>query len=107
MIGGLNPKKMQAIMKQMGMSQEDIDAEKVIIEKTDGSKIIINQPQVARIKIQGQENFQISGQIREESGFSEQDIETIIEKTGCSKEQAKNTLEETGDLAEAILKLTE
>lgn len=106
MIGGLNPKKMQAMMKQMGMSQEDIDANKVIIEKTDGGKIIITNPQVAKIKIQGQENFQISGEVIEETGFSEEDIKTIIEKTGCSEEEANNTLEETGDLAEAILKLS-
>ena len=32
-LGGLNPKKMQGLMKQMGISQEEIPAEKVIIEK--------------------------------------------------------------------------
>jgi len=31
---------------------------------------------------------------------------TIVEKTGCSEEEAKEALEETGDLAEAILKLS-
>ena len=43
----MNPKKMQAVMKQMGISQEDIDASKVTIEKTDGSNITINNPSVA------------------------------------------------------------
>ena len=41
MFGGLDPKKMQAMMKQMGIAQQEIDASKVIIEKTDGNKIII------------------------------------------------------------------
>jgi len=30
MFPGLNPKKMQAMMKQMGMAQEEIDANRVI-----------------------------------------------------------------------------
>jgi nascent polypeptide-associated complex subunit alpha len=104
----LNPKKMQAMMRQMGMSQEEIDAQRVIIEKED-KNIIIENPSVVKIKIQGQESFQISGDVaEEEAGISEQDIETIIEKTGVTKEKAKKALEETdGDLAEAILNLSE
>ena len=102
----LDPKKMQAVMKQMGMSQTEIPAEKVIIEKTDGTKLIIENPSVTKIKMQGQESFQIVGEIKEESSFSDADIQTIIEKTGCTKKQAKETLEKTGDLAEAILELS-
>ena len=96
-------------MRQMGISQEEIDASRVIIEKIDNSRIIIENPSVTKIKMQGQESFQIAGEILEESseqGISEEDIKTIIEKTGCTEEQAKKTLEKTGDLAEAILKLS-
>ena len=98
---------MQAVMKQMGMAQEEIPASKVIIEKTDGNKTIINNPSVMKIKMQGQETFQISGDISEEAGNSEEDIKTIVEKTSASEEKAREALEETGDLAEAILKLSE
>ena len=38
-LGGMNPAKMKGMMKQLGINQEDIDAERVTIEKTDGSKI--------------------------------------------------------------------
>ncbi len=108
MFPNLDPKKMQAVMKQMGMSQEEIPAERVIIEKTGGEKIIIENPSVAKIKMHGQESFQISGDIKEESAdLSEEDIKTIMEKTNCSEEDARETLEETGDLAEAIMKLSE
>ena len=62
----MNPSKMKAVMKQMGIQQEEINAEKVTIDKTDGSKIVINNPSVVKIKMQGQENFQISGDISEE-----------------------------------------
>jgi nascent polypeptide-associated complex subunit alpha len=109
MFPGLNPKKMQAVMKQMGMSQEEIDASKVIIEKTDNSKIIIENPSVTKIKMQGQENFQITGDINEETSapeISEEDVKTIVEKTGKSEDEAKQALEKTGDLAEAILELS-
>ena len=106
MFPGLNPKKMQQMMKQMGMDQEEIDASRVIIEKTDGNKTIINNPSVVKISVQGQDTFQISGEVSEEQGNSEEDIKIIIEKTGCTEEQAKETLKETGDLADAILKLS-
>ena len=107
MFGGLDPKKMQAVMKQMGISQQEIDASRVTIEKQDGGKIIIEPASVTRIKMQGQESFQIAGEIREETeSFSEEDIKTIMEKTKVSREKAKKALEETGDLAEAILKLS-
>jgi len=110
MFPNIDPKKMQAVMKQMGIAQAEISASRVVIEKTDGGKLIIENPSVTQIKMQGSESFQISGDVKEENednDFSEEDIKTIIEKTGCSKEEALNALEETGDLAEAIMKLSE
>ena len=109
MFPNLDPKKMQAVMKQMGMAQEEIDASRIIIEKTDDSKIIINNPSVTKIKMQGQETFQIAGDIQEEqAGVSEEDIQTIMEKTGVDEQKAKETLEKNdGDLAETILELAE
>lgn len=106
MFPGINPKQMQAVMKQMGMSQIEIPSSKVIIEKEDGTKIVINNPSVMKIKMQGQESFQVTGDVSEESGFSDDDIKVVMEKTDCSEEEAKNALEETGDLAEAILSLS-
>lgn len=107
MFPNLDPKKMQALMKQMGMAQEEIPAERVIIECED-KNIIISEPSVIKIKMQGQSNFQISGNISEESkNNSKEDIKTIIEKTSCSEEEAKQALEEAnGDLADAILALS-
>ena len=105
---GLDPKKMQGMMKQLGMSQEEIDALRVIIEKNDGGKIVVENPSVAKISFQGNESFQISGDVKEEHGFqiSEEDIATIMEKTGATKTEAKKALEETRDIAEAILRLS-
>ncbi len=94
-------------MKQLGIAQEEISAERVIIEKSDGN-IIIENPSVTKVKMQGQETFQIAGDIKEEAPrFSEEDIKLVAEKTGKSKEEALSALEETNDIAEAIVKLSE
>jgi nascent polypeptide-associated complex subunit alpha len=104
---GMNPKQMQAMMKQMGINQIDIPSSRVIIEKEDGGKIIIDNPSVLKVKMQGQESFQISGDVSEsEEKFSEDDIKVVMEKTKCSEKEAKKALEETSDLAEAILELS-
>ncbi|MEK6860302.1 MAG: nascent polypeptide-associated complex protein [Nanoarchaeota archaeon] len=116
MFPSIDPKKMNALMKQMGMAQEEIPAKRVIIECED-KNIVIENPSVMKIKMQGNTNFQISGDISEENASSSsendedskfaEDIKTIIEKTGCSEEQAKQALEDSdGDLTEAILNLS-
>ena len=106
--GGLDPKKMQAMMKQLGMDQEEIDATRVVIEKSDNNKLVIENPSVTKITIKGNETFQISGDITEkEAGISDSDIQTVMEKTGVDSKKAKKALEDAnGDLAEAILSLS-
>ena len=107
MFPNIDPKKMQAVMKQMGINQIEIPTSRVVIEKDDGKNIVIKNPSVVKIKMQGQESFQITGEVSEEAEkFSEEDVKVVIKKTNCSKEDAINALEETGDLAEAILRLS-
>jgi nascent polypeptide-associated complex subunit alpha len=106
-LGGFDPKKMNALMKQMGISQDEIPASKVIIETTDNKRIIIENPSVTKINMQGHDSFQVIGDVREETGMPEDDIKTIMERTGCTQKQAKKALEKTGDLAEAILELSD
>lgn len=99
-------KKMAGMMKQLGIRQEEIDAKRVIIEKDNG-KIVIDNPNVSKIKFQGQETWQIVGEGKEEQGISEDDIKTVMEKTGKTKKEAEKALKESnGDLAEAILSLS-
>lgn len=113
MFGNIDPKKIQAMMKQMGINQEEIDASRVIIDREDG-RIIIENPQVVKVKMQGQETFQISGDIREETEKEESeelkmeaDIKSIVEQTGVSADIAAIELEKNkGDIAETIISLS-
>ncbi|MEK6951287.1 MAG: nascent polypeptide-associated complex protein [Nanoarchaeota archaeon] len=118
MFPNLNPRKMQQMMKQLGIQQVDIPATEVVI-KGEEKNIIIRNPSVAKVNLMGQETFQISGEVEEEekkeekeqekdssAEISEEDIKTVMEQAGVNKERAKQVLEETeGDLAEAIVKL--
>ena len=105
-LGGMDPKKMQAMMKQLGIKSEEVDAERVVIEKSDG-KIVIENPNVTKVNMQGQDSWQITGEAHEEEeGIKEEDIKLVAEKAGKSEEEAKKALEEAnGDIAEAIMKL--
>ena len=106
MIPGINPKMMKQAMKKLGMKQEEIEAEEVIIKSKDKQIVFIN-PQVSKINAMGQETFQIIGDYEEQDleKFNEDDIKTVVEQTGCSREEAKSALEKEGDLAKAILGL--
>jgi nascent polypeptide-associated complex subunit alpha len=110
MLGGIDPKKMQAMMRQMGIKQEEVDALRVIIECSD-KNIIIEPANVQKIVMQGQESWQITGETREESKSEEirdEDVKLVMEKTGKSENESRNALEESkGDIAEAIVKLSE
>ncbi|MBI2109550.1 nascent polypeptide-associated complex protein [Candidatus Woesearchaeota archaeon] len=107
MFPGLNPKDLEKAMKKLGIKQETIEATEVII-KTPTKDLIIRNPQVAKVNAMGQETLQITGNIEEFSGITEDDIKTVMDQTKVSKEQAKKTLEKNkGDLAKTILELTE
>ena len=107
---GMNPKKMQGMMKQLGIEMKDIEnAEQVIIKTTDGD-IIIDNPSVSIMTAQGVDTYQINGNVRKEPKkleILEEDVRLVCEQTGASEEAAKKALEEkNGDLAEAILSLS-
>lgn len=104
----LNNKQIQTMMKQMGMSQEEIESSKVTIEKNDGTNIIIENPHVTKLNVKGQISFQIVGDLKEEAGkpFTEEDVKQVMEKTECTESQAIRALENAkGDIAEAILEM--
>jgi len=104
--GGINPKQMGQMMKRMGIKNEELDAKEVVIILNSGKKLIISNPQVQTIEMQGNKTFTIAGHVKEESGILQEDIDMVAEQSGKTKQEAKKALEESnGDIAEAILKL--
>ena len=107
MFSGINPREMQKAMKRLGIKQEEIDAELVII-KTADKDLIIKNPHVSKVNMMGQDTIQVVGDIVEvdKEQANEGDISTVMEQTNCTKEEAVEALEQSnGNLAEAILKL--
>jgi len=108
--GGMSPKKMERLMKQMGITMNELsDVDEVVI-RTSYSEIVIAQPSVTIMEVQGQKTYQVVGEAVERplsSKLSEEDIRLVAAQTGRSEQEAKKALEESGgDLAEAILKLS-
>ena len=109
-MSGINPRMMKQAMKKMGMQQEDIDASEVVIRCAD-REIVIRNPSVAKVKMMGQESYQISGEEEERSletkpEINAEDISAVMEQAGVSEEEAKAAIEKNnGDLAAAILEL--
>ena len=102
----MDPKQMQKLMKQMGIKSEELAATKVTIELREGGRLVIFEPNVIQIEMDGEKTFQIGGKMQEEKEAGEDDIRMVMESAGCSREEAMNGLRETGgDIAEAIIKL--
>ena len=88
MLGGMNPAKMQGMMKKMGISQTPLNVRRVVFEMDD-TNLVINDPQVLKVMMQGQETYQVTGEAEEESSedFSEDDVSMVKEQTGKSEDE--------------------
>ena len=102
---------MNQMMKRLGINVKNIDnVEKVIIQ-TKVKEYIFEDVEVSIMEVQGQKTFQIIGEptIKERvEDTLKEDVKLVMEQTGKSEKEARKALEETkGDIAEAILKLTQ
>lgn len=111
MLGNLDPGKIQQMMKKMGMDTETVDATEVVFH-TKGGKMVIKDPDVTKVDMQGQEIFQVQGEVTESSEekekqveFTDEDVQAVVQQTGASEEEARKALEDEGDLARAVMKL--
>jgi nascent polypeptide-associated complex subunit alpha len=110
MIPGMNPRQMAQAMKRLGIQQVEIPATEVII-RTPDKELVISDPQVSKVNMMGQETIQVIGHIHEreissEPDISDDDVNTVMEQTDSSKEDAYDAIKKNkGDLAAAILSL--
>ena len=101
--GGVDPRKMEQMMRQMGIKQRKIDAKRVVIETEEGN-YIVESPDVTEIDMKGQKSLQITGDMKFESSISEEDIKMVMEQADCTEDQARDALKKAnGDIAEAII----
>ncbi len=110
--GRMNPRQMNQMMKKLGINVKDIKDVKKVIIKTSSKEYIFDNAEVTIMDAQGQKTYQVTGKPRivkkEEEEIPEKDIDLVVEQTGKSKDEAKKALKESkGDIAEAIMKLTE
>lgn len=110
MIPGLNSRQAQEMMRKMGIKQEEIEANEVIIRVSDKEIIILN-PKVSKVNMMGHEMFQISGRVEEkplstQPEISEEDIKIVVEQTGVSEKEAREAIKKNNnDLAQTIMDL--
>ena len=115
----INPREQRRMMQRMGMNMDTVPDVQQVVIRTNSKDIIIDEPQVAILQVQGQKMYQvIGGEVSEQTpsrrqapkaaqpAFSEEDVRLVADQTGKSLEKAKEALEECeGDLAKAILLL--
>jgi nascent polypeptide-associated complex subunit alpha len=107
MLGGMDPRQMKKMMKQMGIDSTEIEAKRVVIE-TEGANIIIENPSITKINAQGQISYQISGNEKQETAVNKEDIQIVMEQANVDEKTAEDALKQkNGDIAEAILFLQE
>jgi nascent polypeptide-associated complex subunit alpha len=108
----ISPRETKRLMKRMGVGMSQIPDVQEVILRTNEKEIIIENPEVAVLNLQGQKIFQVAGEMITEKAIKkvmtipEVDVKLVADQTGKSLEEAKRALEETeGDLAKAILLL--
>ena len=103
---GMNPKMLKQAMKQLGIKEEQIEAEEVII-RTKDKDLIIRNPSVSKVNMMGQDSIQVTGEIEEQPRLSLEDVRLVMEQANVKEDKAKSALEKSnGDIAEAILLLS-
>ncbi len=106
---GMSPKKMKQMMKQMGISIEEIEGVEEVVIKTADKEIVFQDVTVTIMTAQGNKSYQMVGTPEERARaltIPDADVELVVAQTGVSLEEGRAALEEChGDLAEAIVKL--
>ena len=102
----MNPKALEQAMKKMGIKQENLDANEVIIKLAD-KQLIFRNPDVVKVNMMGQESYQIVGKPEEKSlaRFNHDDVKIVMQQADVDELTAIKALEKEGDIAAAILYL--
>lgn len=113
---GVNPRQMKQAMKRLGITTEELKGVEEVIIRTRSKEYVLTDAAVTLMDMQGQKTFQVVGEavIRDRQGSEpakpaeptvpEEDIQLVMEQTGCDRERAIKALKDAGGQpAEAIL----
>ncbi len=108
----MNPREQQRMMQKMGLQVQQMDGITRVIMETSTKRIIIDNPEVATVTVQGQTIYQVGGGSVREEGLVTQpsvdDAKLVASQAGVSLEEASEALRRSGgDLAQAIILLKE
>ncbi len=106
--GKVNPREANRMMQRMGMQVQQLDDVTKVIMETPTKRIVIDNPEVATVTVQGQTVYQVGGgTMREEGvGGGSDDVKLVASQAGVSSEEATKALRQSGgDLAQAIILL--
>lgn len=110
----INPREAKRMMQRMGMNMDAVEGVTEVVIRTLSKEIVIEEPEVAILQVQGQKIYQVAGgtiverapTVEKKPTVSEEDARLVADQTGKSLEDARKALEECqGDLAKAILLL--
>ena len=123
---GINPKQMERMMRQMGVKVDEIGGVSKVVIFSQNGDIVIKNPEVTKTKIMGQTMYQVVGEgvleapVEEapeasevpstpgEPVISDEDVDLVASQANTTREKARKALVEAGgDIAEAIISLTQ
>jgi len=110
----MNPREAKRMMQRIGMNMGAMPEVEQVIFKTSTKEIIVENPEVTVMEMQGQKIFQVMGEritektVEKAVKIPEEDVQLVATQANVSPEQARAALEQTkGDLAQAILLLSQ
>lgn len=104
----VNPREANRMMQRMGMQVKQIDDVTRVIIESASKRIVIDDPEVAIVTVQGQTVYQVGGGTAREEGpagpSTQEDANLVASQAGVSTEEAAKALQQSGgDLAQAII----
>jgi len=113
--GRVNERQVKRMMQQMGIKSNDLDDVVEVRIVLKDKAIIIKEPNVSVIEVQGNKTYTVVGkeeiiqgqmdkQTIEDTNLKEEDIKLVMEKAGVTREKAIEALKSNNYMvAEAII----
>ncbi|MFO8132811.1 MAG: nascent polypeptide-associated complex protein [Thermoplasmatota archaeon] len=107
MMPNVNPKQLQKLMRQMGMSMDQLEGVEEVVIRTADKEYRFADAEVNVMEVKGDKTYQVTGTAEVVDRMSEDDVNLVAEKTGKSRDEARAALKKTdGDIAQAIIDLS-